>query len=475
MAGLATDREGLCPIPLAGREFQTLTATVGPPGYVPKTVDWFRYEMESRSELKEYRLRLDRGRSLEGEMRDPGGQPVARAHLTVSFAVSDLAEREQLTSSNGESDADGHWILDQLPSASGSSSLTIEHPDFALLRTNLAVSEARLAQPILVLQPGVSVTGVVVDDKGGPICGATVVDDDTKAQPSRELSAWTTSDGLFFFPHVSPGKLWLQARAEHYRQAAKELDLSSDIDEVRLLLSPVSRTNAPPQESVFDRKLHLQGMVLDDATGQPIPRFKVLFGRQAVWGHMQPVPSFHGLTAPPRFLGEGYDGVFDWNWPLQSAELTRFQLEVRTPGYAPEVSGTIEASNNTAVITFRLKRSDRITAKVLTPDGTPAVGAKLCLAGKDSLPTIRTDPTQQTELVYYGSTEPERQTTTDGEGKFWLKPIAGADRLIVLHDSGCRIVRLTDLGSEQVVLQAWGGFKESFGSGMNPGRIDRSV
>ena len=124
-------------------------------------------------------------------------------HLTVSFAVSDLAEREQLTSSNGESDADGHWILDQLP-AVGELELTIEHPDFALLRTNLAVSEARSAQPILVLQPGVSVTGVVDDDKGGPICGATVVDDDTKAQPSRELSASTTSDGLFFFPLCQP-------------------------------------------------------------------------------------------------------------------------------------------------------------------------------------------------------------------------------------------------------------------------------
>ena len=227
-----------------------------------------------------------------------------------------------------------------------------------------------------------------------------------------------------------------------------------------MLLSPVSRTNAPPQESVFDRKLHLQGMVLDDATGQPIPRFKVLFGRQAVWGHMQPVPSFHGLTAPPRFLGEGYDGVFDWNFSPQSAELTRFQLEVRTPGYAPEVSGTIEASNNTAVITFRLKRSDRITAKVLTPDGTPAVGAKLCLAGKDSLPTIRTDPTQQTGC-HLRRQHRTQQTTTDGEGKFWLKPIAGADRLIVLHDSGCRIVRLTDLGSEQVVLQAWGGLRRA--------------
>ena len=477
MIDLATDREGLCQIPLAGREFRTLTATVGPPGYVPKTVDWFRYEMESRGELKEYRLRLDPGRSLEGEMRDPGGQPVARAHLTVSFAVSDLAEREQMSTSSGESDADGHWILDQLPSGVGEIYLAIEHPDFALLRTNLVVSEARFAKPVLVLQPGVSVTGVVVDDKSGPILGATVMDDVTKGQPSRELSASTASDGLFFFPHLSTGKLWLEARAEHYRQAVRELDLASDIDGVRLVLTPVSKANAPPQESVFDKKLHLQGTVIDDATGQPIPRFKVLFGRQAVWGHAQPVAEFRTFIAPPRFLGEGYDGVFDWNWPLsgaelrplEGAELSQFQLEVRTPGYAPEVSGTIEASNNTALITLRLKRDDRIAGKVLTPNGKPAVGAKLYLAGKDSLPTIRSDPARQTELVYYGSTEPERQTTTDAEGKFWLKPIAGADRLMVLHDSGCRIVRLSDMRSEQVVLQEWGRIQGELRIGSEPG------
>jgi RNA polymerase sigma factor (sigma-70 family) len=466
---LTTDREGLCRIPLAGHAFQTLTATVGPPGYVPKTVDWFRYEMESRRELKEYSLRLDPGRRLEGEVRDPGGQPVARAHLSVSFAVWDMAEREQAASSSSETDADGLWILDQLPLGVGEIYLTIEHPEFALLHTNLVIKDARMVKPVLVLEPGVSVAGIVVDGNGGAIWGAIVTDDDTKGQLSRELSTSSTSDGLFFFPHVSPGKLRLVARAEGYRPADKELDLLSAIDGIRLVLSPVSKTNVPLHEVVFDKKLHLHGTVVDDATGQPIPRFKVVFGREFVSGHLQPVPSFQTLMGPPRFLGEGYDGQFDWNWPLQNPELSNFQFEVRAPGYAPGISSSIEASNSAAALAFRLKRGDRIAGKVVTPDGTPAVGANVYEAGKDLMPTIQADSRQPLGLAVYPKTDPAGQATTDAQGQFSVKPVAGADRLIVLHDSGCRIIRLEELGSGQVVLQEWGQIQGQLRVGNAPG------
>jgi hypothetical protein len=136
---------------------------------------------------------------------------------------------------------------------------------------------------------------------------------------------------------------------------------------------------------------------------------------------------------------------------------------------AATLSGRRFRSNSSSAVEFRLKRGTRITGKVLAPDGTPAIEAQVYAVGKDLMPTIQPDRMQSLGLAVHSKTEPDGQATTDAQGLFSLKPVAGADCLMVLHGSGCRMIRLEDLRSGQVVLQDWGRTQGQARVGASPG------
>lgn len=158
---LVTDRRGSCQIPLAGRTFIELRASVTAGGYVPREVRWFCYEMASQTAIEEYTLRLERGRYLAGSVQDSNGQFVAGAQLEVSPASMDIAGREQVTFCSSQSDLQGQWTLDQLPAGVGEVPVTVQHPDFAFFRTNLVLNQAAQTSPAIQLSPGVSIGGLV--------------------------------------------------------------------------------------------------------------------------------------------------------------------------------------------------------------------------------------------------------------------------------------------------------------------------
>ncbi len=455
---LITDGEGRCRIPLAGRAFRTVDAVVDSGGYTPRGASWFRYELEGRSDMDEYVLRLDRGRAFSGLIQDQAGLPIPSAQVTIGGPAMDLSIREHGSQVFATTDLDGHWSSDQLAAGIEQLDLTVEHPDYCLLSTNLSLSATNSMPPILVLQPGVSVSGVVQEPNGAPVVGAEVGDSPLPGALWQKLDTTTDFDGRFFFPHVQAGPLRLSAHAPGHSASTNQVNCSTDIDDVRIVLSPAPPTagqsNAPPAE-LF---VHLSGTVQDADTGQPIDRFQVLLnGRQSVAFRKGPseLPlSWGWLEGQSEFLGESKGGVFDWNWPPSNGGLLEFKIEVRAAGYSPALSELISITERTNVLHFSLQKSDQIAGLVLSPDGRPAAAAIVQLAGKDSMPKIQARPGAPLDLAIYAPNQQETQTLSDQAGRFTLKPVAGADRLILLHESGCGVVRLPV--SAPIKLHPWG-------------------
>jgi hypothetical protein len=447
---LVTDREGRCQIPVAGRKFRSVEATVDSVAYVPKVVSWFEYELESQETIPEYVLRLERGRRFGGLILDEAGQAVPGAKVTIGSLAADLSSREEIGASAADTDLEGRWTSDQIHAGVQSLDITVQHPDFAVFRTNLSLLQPSATDAVFVLRPGVAVGGVVVSATGSPVPSATVAEI-THFSPDQDLLAITDNDGRFYFPHVLPGKLTLEARAAGFADGQQHIDASADVEDVHIVLT----TQRPPPQDDGEPRIRLTGSVVDDETGLPVERFKALLSGSISITNKGPVPGADFFKGQPQFLGEPWNGGFDWNWP-PLAQLGQFQIEVRAAGYVPSISDPLYTSRTNKLL-FRLKKRYRITGEILTPDGTPAAGALVQLAGTDPVTCLRVRPDSPFGLSVQSLVQPGTQTDSDAQGKFALKPVPGKDRLLVLHDSGCAILQLPALLDAPIRLQPWGG------------------
>jgi hypothetical protein len=381
-------------------------------------------------------------------VRDLSGQPIVGATLNVGGYGFDLSERENLADSSVQSSVDGQWTCNQIPRDAQTVTVTVGHPDFAFLSTNLLLRANET--PALMLEPGVGVSGVVTDSAGAPVEGVAVSDDDRFSE-RRHMFALSETGGRFFFPHVRPGKLRLLAK-QAQDQGGCELDLTADTD-VQLVIEPPPKTLAPLNPPALDQVLHLVGTVVADDTGQPLSRFKVLLGKRVIAGETWGIS--HTLDSPALFLGEGKAGGFDWVCPLPMASvLLEFTLEIRADGYLPQVSPATPAQTTPCTFAFRLKRDQLAAGQLATPDGNPAAGAIVLLAGTNSTPLIGISSNEPLGLQIHSA--PGARATSGAEGQFALKPVAGVDRVFLLHDSGCRLVPLTECTGATIRLQPWG-------------------
>ena len=165
-----------------------------------------------------------------------------------------------------------------------------------------------------------------------------------------------------------------------------------------------------------------------------------------------------------KFVGEGRDGRFDWQYPVQF--FNQFGLQIEAEGYAPEASALASIKDPEQTYEFKLKKSSDIRGQVVSSDGQPIAGAGVFLGGQRMGPSMAYNPARGYFLV---SNEREHESHTDLRGNFHFKPTYRADRIVVSHDSGYAAVSLSALSNGPIALEPWSRVEGTLRIGRGPG------
>src|SRR5438552_1040523 len=172
----STDAKGTTSLAYPTSLFTRLTLAVMAPDYATLFHNTSILDLK-----KDVVLKLARGISVGGLVKDPVGRPVADAKVVVSAVARDEAGQFVLSEyDTAASDASGKWSSSSLPADFKSLSLEVTHPRFMPTEFEQAESddpadkkfsrESLLAgRALLVVEPGIAVEGKIADSAGRPV------------------------------------------------------------------------------------------------------------------------------------------------------------------------------------------------------------------------------------------------------------------------------------------------------------------
>ena len=433
---VTSDHPGIFSMAVPASEFFQLRVWVDAPGRVPRCAIWRSYEFNQPVLL--HTTRLERGLPLAGEVLNEAGAPVPGARILFTAMHSHSLSREVIAFnrrlSSIDTDAQGRFRADQMPRVFPDHGIRVSvvHPEYAVERFAI-LNRTQLGEPKrVILTPGISLRGRLLSDQGEPVTGAILMAD--LESPGPECSATPDADGRFLFPHLKPGSVVVHVEAPGYRELERTVSTDGSGGDLNLRLTPLPRQEtAPPVPRVL-----LSGEVLDAESGDPIPEFRILV--QGIYGGI-------------RLLGDGLAGEFTWE--LERPDLLDIkQLVIEAPGYRPESREFRPSEPPPDPFTIRLQRDVGISGWVYTPDGAPAVGVEISLAG-DAFRLRLNQPTHGPRQSINAG-HPVNRAITDARGHFRIAPQHGARWVVMVHARGCRVIPVEAATNGPVTLDAWG-------------------
>jgi protocatechuate 3,4-dioxygenase beta subunit len=292
---------------------------------------------------------------IAGQVVDETGTPIAAAELVLGCAEG--PESKIRPRGRTRTTALGTFRMTGLPS-DRVCELTATHPAYA--RTVVfaqAAPEARPRPVRLVLSPGPSTAGRVIDDQGQPVSEATVdlrqSAESAERQRDVDYRATTGVDGRFTLSHLQTSAADLTVSAKGFRTLslpALSFPRTGTLNLSTLTLSP---------------GVVVSGKVTDPQ-GNPVAGAEIHEARLqvAAWEDDGVAPGPGAIT--------GADGRFSWNADPQGGLLL-----VHRAGYQETRVGW--AGLPTAPVTAVLRPLCRISGRVSAPDGSPVPGAKVSL------------------------------------------------------------------------------------------------
>lgn len=288
-------------------------------------------------------LVLRPGATLRGIILDEERAPVAGAAVEARTT-------EEGGSWRAESSADGSFMLPALTPGAGLE-VSVRHRDFApAVLLDVEVSREPLE---IVLHPGASLAGQVVDAAGRGV-GEAVVVVSAMPDPRNPVSAQGLSekiavepDGRFALLHVPPGTISLHASARGYRDA--ELN--------GIEVGPGESQDG--LELVLEQSAVLLGQVRS-SDGAPLPDAKV---------------TVRGQEADEGVLGVAVAAA-DGSFRIEGLEPGQVEAEADHPHFRRAVR-SLSLSLGENHVELMLGRGLTLSGQVVDRDGAPLKGAKL--------------------------------------------------------------------------------------------------
>jgi hypothetical protein len=288
------------------------------------------------------------------------------------------------------------------------------------------------------LQPSKTLKGRVVDQSGQPVPEARV---QLAEDEPYHWSANTDRNGRFVYDSAPEEPLsYVVSEAPGLKPTTVSLVADGEEKLIRLERSPLAG------------RIRVVGKVIDAATRQPVPRFKVLTHERVVDGLAE-------MTLSPRGAIEGQEGTFRVfvDWPVAS-----YDLEFQADGYMPKRTGWFLRREGSRQLDLSLEHGAAVTGTVLLPDGRPAAGAEVGLATHDKSVILG-----KGRLLY---PESSLITRADAEGRFSFGPQRGEFRVVAVHAAGYREVREPERSlSSPIALEPWGRIEGTVAIGGSAG------
>lgn len=350
-------------------------------------------------------LVLRRGTRVMGRVIGPDGEPVASASLYLGFSPSAFDRLDAVT------DDVGRFSFPAV--GEGKHTLVTQRRGFAPDHRTLSIAEGVPTPEIEVrLGPAHFVAGHVVDEGGAPVAEVGVAISAAQGEAGLRRAEYldvrgrTAADGSFRVDGLPPGEVTVELFSR--TTVRKEERVQVDRDDLRL---------------VVQRAARLAGLVLDDASGQPIPSFVVRIVRSSI-----------GISA--TWVREGVrfeDPAGRWDSTgEQMAPGSAWGVEIRAPGYAPgrdlEILAALDPRPEDCVI--RLRRGAAVAGVVLGADGVPLTDVTVTWL----------DPDQEVQRSF---DEPHGllRARTDAHGRFELNDLPpGVTQLAIESTVAPRLV-----------------------------------
>ncbi|MCE9668594.1 carboxypeptidase regulatory-like domain-containing protein [Myxococcus stipitatus] len=224
--------------------------------------------LEVDAPARNLRLDMREGARLDVTVADPRGQPVRSAKLTL-FSVEPPNTRHELEQVSTRDD--GSYFFLGLPPGDYAVSARLPSGSPGEANDTFQVQEdTKTVAAKLVLETGVSISGVVVNEEGSPMRGAYVVGTAT-TKDGGELRQDSTTDehGRFTLRHMQVGPTHFRVQYDYYTLLTTPPTEPDDMG-----LSPTVALNAGTGEIrlVLRRNGGIRGRVVRE-DGTPITRF----------------------------------------------------------------------------------------------------------------------------------------------------------------------------------------------------------
>ncbi|MEE8467883.1 MAG: carboxypeptidase regulatory-like domain-containing protein, partial [Planctomycetota bacterium] len=322
-----------------------------------------------------------------------GGSAVPRARLDLRrprHQVSD-DERANRRFPAGE---DGSFVLDDL--APGLATLIASAPGFAPLGTPLELRAGETTEVRIQLDPGATLTGVVVGPDHAPIAGVQVVAPEREPPPI----ALTDERGAFAWTGLAPGSLRIVARRAGFEDAehASTLGVGENAG-CTIVLVPLAL---------------LEGRVVD-ALGAPAAGVTV---ESHVFGSDSNQPTARDVSDA--------DGSFQIHVPNGSEHTFVLREPNQWLGIDASWLGSFVAPS--ANIVLRLRPEDHASAFVsgrVVDEGGPLTGAWLQIGDGTWIGTV-------------GANTPGTPVS-DAAGRFRIGPLPAREFVLVVHPADSRL------------------------------------
>ena len=192
------------------------------------------------------------------------------------------------------------------------------------------------------------------------------------------------------------------------------------------------------QTVILYPKLVISGRVTDAETGRPVPKFRVVQGRQVEMAGRDQLVRGHGVEV----TSGRYTVPFD-------EPSTALFVRVEAPGYKPAVSRAFQPTEGSQTFDFALQRAAGLSGLVCFPTASPPRGPRSCW------PRERTASGLQSGRFDRVVNFPK--ITTGPDGRFTFPPTDGKFLLVAVSDAGYADASSDEFAkSGKLVLQPWG-------------------